>query len=282
MLRLHTFGSRTAALTFALFLAVQAAPLNAQTIPPVPTPEAPVPTTAPPPPDLETLITPDAPLVLPIDPAVGATLSVTSGGESPTVLSLAATPETFQNLTDINGNPVQAGRLEVRPSGQDAAAALAELPAAALADSGTLERRIGDVIRIQLFDVNGNLIQRPNFNPPVTLCFTPTAEQIAQVGAIDAVTITTFDSLIGAWTALGTTVIGGQVCASITHLSFFILTVREPVAAVSAVQPAAAAALPIPARLPNTDGAGMMNGWLSVVLVLAALSLGWWLRRSVG
>jgi hypothetical protein len=249
--------------------------LSAQTVPPVPTPVAPIPTTVPTP-EPPTEVTPDAPGTVTLDPQLGASAVITASASTSTQLSIAIEPATLQNLTDINGNPVQAARLEVLPFTQDQASVLGELPAAALADSGTLDRRLGDVIRIQLFDAAGNVIQRPNFNPPITLCFTPNAEQIAAAGGLNAIEITKFDSLLGAWVVQPTTVIGEQLCSSITSLSFFILSAR-PVVVEPTVQP-----LPIPARLPNTDGTGMLGEWLLVLLVLLALPLGWWLRRSVG
>jgi hypothetical protein len=260
-------------------LALFPALLSAQTVPPVPTPVVPIPTTLPTP-EPPTEVTPSDPNNVTLDPQLGLSLVFTATASSSVLVSIAILPETLQNLTDINGNPVQAARLEVLPYSQDQASVLGELPAVALADTATLERRLGDVIRIRLYDAAGNVIQRPNFNPPVTLCFTPNAEQIAAVGGIANIQITKFDSLLGAWIDQPTTVIGDQLCSSITSLSFFILSAR-PVVVEPAPAPTALP-IPVPARLPNTDGTGMMGEWLLVVLVLTALPLGWWLRRSVG
>ncbi|NCC36406.1 MAG: hypothetical protein EOM24_31005 [Chloroflexia bacterium] len=222
---------------------------HAQTLPGDTPPTNPVAPGAPPLPPTPTVVTGTAPLNVTVDLNNGTTVLVTlppaTPGATPPELSFSMPGATLQNVTDRNGNPVLANRLVIEPV--DASIA-PTLPAN--------EININDIIRIQLLDPNGNPIDRPNFNPPVVLCITPPPDQVAAAGGIENITLRQFDSLTGQWEVLTAAVIGNQICANVTHLSFFALTMVPAV-------------VPLPAELPSTSNMGALQ--LEVLVVVAVM-----------
>ncbi|WP_129672172.1 hypothetical protein [Candidatus Chloroploca sp. Khr17] len=224
-------------------------------------PTSPVPPGAPPLPPTPTVVTETAPLNVPVDlnngTTVLATLPPAAPGATPPELSFSMPAAALQNVTDRNGNPVLANRLVIEPVDASIAPTLP-----------VNEININDIIRIQLLDPNGNPIERPNFNPPVVLCITPPPEQVTAAGGIENITMRQFDSLTSVWEVLTSAVIGNQICANVTHLSFFALTMVPAV-------------VPLPAALPSTGAVDMFR--LEVLLaVIAVLWLGGTLVRKRG
>lgn len=234
---------------------------HAQSIPGGPPPTSPVPPGAPPLPPAPTVVTETAPLNVTVDLNNGTTVLVTlppaTPGATPPELSFSVPAATLQNVTDRNGNPVVPGSLVIAPVDASTAPTLP-----------TNEINLNDIIRIQLLDANGNPIDRPNFSPPVVLCITPPPDQVTAAGGIENITMRQFDSLTGQWEVLTSAVIGNQICANVTHLSFFALTMVPAV-------------VPLPAELPSTGAVDMFR--LEVLLVvIAVLWLGGTLVRKRG
>jgi hypothetical protein len=150
----------------------------------------------------------------------------------------------FQHLTDRDGKPAKHHTVRVR---HEAEANVPPLP------SG--EVRLSAVARIDLLDDTNTVINRPNFEPPAVICYRPIPEQVTAAGGIGKILVKSFDSLDSQWKTLPSSVIEGQVCASVTHLSLFAL--------------ASVTGAVVPAALPNTSAATGLP--LDLLMLLAAL-----------
>ncbi|MEN9936816.1 MAG: hypothetical protein RLZZ387_3395 [Chloroflexota bacterium] len=232
----------------------------AQTVPGGAPPTSPIADGAPPIPSQPIVVSASAPLVAPLVATTGTSLAMelppAAPGESPLVVTISISPATLGNVTDRDGNPVQPTTMRARPV---SAASVPTLPAGQVA--------LSTVIGFELLDANGQPINRPNFNPPLVLGFTPTPQAIAAAGGIENVKVVVFDSLTGQWVALPSTVIDGKMYASVTHFSLFTM--------------AAIPVTPLPARLPTTSaGAQLPAGTLEAVAVLAIIAGAMLLRRQ--
>lgn len=227
----------------------------AQTVPGGTPPTSPIADGAPPIPDQATPVTEDAPLTTSVNTSTGMSLSVSLPGvigEQPVEATLSIAPATLQNLTDGNGNPVGADRLVSAPASPSAAANLPPLPPGGVG--------ISTIVKFDLIDPDGNVIDHPNFNPPLVLGFTPSPEMIASAGGIENVKVMVIDSLTGQWAALPVSVIDGKIYASVTHFSYF-----QMVAAVSDATPA---------RLPSTGAADGLTLVLLQAIAVGAILFG--------
>lgn len=242
-------------------------PALAQSVPGGAPPTNPTADGAPPMPTQPTVVEAETPLVMPVDSSTGVSMALSlppaAPGEAAMQASVSIAPSTLQNLTDHNGNPVQAGSMKVAAADPGATESIPALPPASVG--------LSDLIQFQLFDPSGNLIERPNFNPPLVLGFTPTAEQISAAGGVENIKVMVFDSLTGDWTALPVAVIDGKVYASVTHFSYFRLT--------------ATSGQPIPAMLPTTGGTdglplGVLEALAAIIIVLGVTLMGGRLRRA--
>jgi len=152
--------------------------------------------------------------------------------------------QAFQHLTDRDGKPAKHHMVRVR---HEAEASVPSFPLG--------EVRLSAVARIDLLDDTNTVINRPNFDPPAVLCYRPIPAQVTAAGGLDKILVKSFDSLDSQWQTLPSSVIEGQICASVTHLSLFALTTTQ-----SALMPEA---------LPNTGAADGLP--TDLLLVLAAL-----------
>ncbi len=163
----------------------------------------------------------------------------------------------LQHLTDRDGKLAKHHTVRVR---HEAEANVPPLP------SG--EVRLSAVARIDLLDDTSTVINRPNFDPPAVICYRPIPAQVTAAGGIDKILVKSFDSLDAQWQTLPSSVIEGQICASVTHLSLFALTTTQ--------------SAPVPAALPNTAVAdGLPTDLLMVLAALLCLG-GLQLRSSSG
>lgn len=138
-------------------------------------------------------------------------------------------------------NVDQSGGTATESSGSGTASV--SIPAGALGGPGTLEIRPATVseqktagagttllvqIEINMFDYLGKKMVAPTFAAPITVCFTPTAAQLALVGNdLSKLKVQTFNSSTNAWEDLpNRRVVNGQVCGDVTHLTLFALAAR--------------------------------------------------------
>ncbi|RRR68073.1 MAG: hypothetical protein EI684_18025 [Candidatus Viridilinea halotolerans] len=171
--------------------------------------------------------------------------------------------EALRNLTDRWGNPACPYWLEVDVAPGNVTATLPP-PA-----NGAVQLTV--MVRARLLDSNRNVIERPNFNPPATICFRLPPERVVAARGLGGVQLHNFDRLLNQWVTLPTAVLEGQFCGSVTHFSVF---------AVSATP--AASSFPIPAALPTTStGPNMhLERWLGLGLLLVILGGAWRVRRE--
>ncbi|PDW00960.1 hypothetical protein [Candidatus Viridilinea mediisalina] len=163
--------------------------------------------------------------------------------------------EALRNLTDRWGNVACPYWLEVDVAPTDVTSALPP----PMANGSVL---LTVMVRARLLDGNRNVIERPNFNPPATICFRLPPERVAIANGLDGVQLYNFDRLLGQWVTLPTAVLDGQLCGTVTHFSVFSLTAAP-----------ASSELPIPAALPTTGTADglRLDLWLGLGLFLVAL-----------